>query len=171
VGSAGRADGGEVEDYTFEASPLAVRIAALDAIPAPGGILITWETVTEHDNAGFNLYRAASSAGPWKKLNGTLIPAVSPGSSEGHAYQWLDPTADPAVTHYYLLEDLALDGTRTRHTPVEVVPAQPNAVHLSTLAGAPILPLGLTALVILSIVGGLPPALWARRGRRTGKGA
>lgn len=168
LGPTGRADGGEVEDYTFEAGPLAVRIAAIDAISAPGGILITWETITEHDNAGFNLYRAASSGGPWKKLNESLIPAVSPGSSEGHAYRWLDPTADPAAAHYYLLEDLALDGTRTRHTPVEVAPARPNAVYLSTLTGAPILPLALTALVILSILGGVPAALWASHNRKKG---
>ncbi len=166
LGPTGRADGGEVEDYTFEAGPLAVRIAAIDANPAPGGILITWETISEHDNAGFNLYRAVSSAGPWKKLNETLIPAVSPGSSEGHAYQWLDLTADPVAAHYYLLEDLALDGTRTRHTPVEVAPARPNAVRLSTLTGSPIPPLVLTAVVILSVLGGVTPALWARRSRR-----
>jgi len=166
LGPTGRADGGEVEDYTFEAGPLAVRIAAIDAIPAPGGILITWETITEHDNAGFNLYRAASSGGPWKKLNETLIPAVLPGSSEGHAYQWLDSSADPAATHYYLLEDLALDGTRTRHTPVEVAPARPNAVHLSTLTGSPVRPLALAVLVFLSILGGILPAFWARHNRR-----
>mgnify|MGYP000861219611 FL=1 len=162
----GRADGGEVEDHTFKAGPLAVRIAALDAIPTPGGILITWETVSEHDNAGFNLYRAAASGGPWKKLNETLIPAASPGSSEGHAYRWLDSSADPVMMHYYLLEDVALDGSRTRHTPVEVIPARPNAVRLSTLSGTSILPLVLTALVILSILGGLPPALWAIHDRR-----
>ena len=166
LGWAGRADGGEVEDYTFEAGPLAVRIAAIVAISAPGGILITWETTSEVDNAGFNLYRAASSGGPWKKLNETLIPAVSPGSSEGHSYRWLDTIADPTVIHYYLLEDLALDGTRTRHAPVEIVPALPNAVHISILTGSPVRPLALTALVVFSILSVVLPALWARLSRR-----
>ncbi len=167
----GRADGGEVEDYTFEPAPLAVRIAAIDAIPAPGGILITWETVSEVDNAGFNLYRAPSSGGPWTKLNDTLIPALAPGSSEGHAYRWLDPSVDPAATHYYQLEDLALDGARTRHEPVEVAPAQPNAARLSALAASSAFPLALSVLAVtllgVGILKGIPSALCAGRRRRT----
>ncbi len=160
----GRADGGEAEDYTFAPGPLAVRLAAIDAALTPAGILITWETVSEFNNAGFNLYRASSPQGSWTKLNQALIPAVAPGSSEGHAYRWLDPSADPVSTHYYQLEDLALDGARTRHAPIAFVAAEPNAAHLTAIAGSSAPPVALPALAAAFLA--VTAALARRRKRK-----
>ena len=56
---------------------------------------VTWETATELDNVGFNLYRAKDIDGPWTLLNATLIPSQSPGSVFGATYTWLDETAAP----------------------------------------------------------------------------
>ncbi len=73
-------------DHTaFSGSPLAVTLAAFDAQATADGVMLAWETVSELDNAGFNVYRAESETGPWSKLNDALIPAAAPGSSEGHA--------------------------------------------------------------------------------------
>lgn len=38
----GRADGGEVEDYTFNAGPLAVTLASFDAQSQPNHVLVSW---------------------------------------------------------------------------------------------------------------------------------
>ena len=93
------------------ANPLAVTLAAFTAATTASGVTLAWETVAETDNAGFNLYRADSEAGPWTRLNAALIPAAAPGSSGGHAYAWVDATAQPNTTYLYRLEAVALDGT------------------------------------------------------------
>ena len=54
----GLALNGEVEDYRWDFRPLAVTLAAFDAQPYGHGMLVTWETVSEASNAGFNLYRS-----------------------------------------------------------------------------------------------------------------
>ena len=91
--------------------PLAVALAAFTAAATPVGVTLAWETVSETDNAGFNVYRAASEAGPWTRVNAALIPAATPGASSGHAYTWIDATATPGAAYVYRLEAVALDGS------------------------------------------------------------
>ncbi|MGQ9491100.1 MAG: hypothetical protein ACUVS6_10430 [Anaerolineae bacterium] len=121
-------------DHTARsASPLAVTLATFTADATPDGVTLSWETVSEQDNAGFNIYGADSDAGPWTRLNPALIPAAAPGSGEGHSYTFTDATAAPGVTYWYMLEDIALDGAATRHPPVQVTASEPNAVGLTDL--------------------------------------
>ncbi len=139
IAPAGFVAGGEVEDYLFTFSPLAVDLASFTAEASDTGVTLNWETVSETDNAGFNVYRADSGAGPWVLLNTALIPAAAPGSSEGHAYTWIDGAATPGATYWYALEDVALDGSATRHEPVEVTISEPTAVQLTGLGASPAL--------------------------------
>lgn len=82
-------------------------------------VLLRWETVSEVDNLGFNVYRGPSAEGPWTKLNDTLIPSqVPPGSPVGAIYEWLDKTLDSTIDNYYILEDVDLSGVATQHGPV-----------------------------------------------------
>ncbi len=99
---------------------------------------LAWETVSETDNAGFNVYRADSEAGAWVKLNDALIAAAAPGASEGHSYAFADATAAQGATYWYTLEDVALNGTATRHEPVSVTVVEPNAVGLAAFGAAPV---------------------------------
>lgn len=116
-------------------SPLGVDLASFTAATGAGGVSVSWTTVSETHTRGFNLLRADSAAGPWRQLNSTLIPAAAPGSSEGHVYTWQDTSIDNGQTYYYLLEDISLEGLTTRHEPLEVLAAAPNAVALSAFAG------------------------------------
>ena len=100
-------------------------------------MLMTWETISELNNRGFNLYRGTSPAGPDRQLNATLIPSQSPGNPSGFVYTWED-RADllPGVTYWYWLEDVDLSGVTTLHGPVSVVFTAPTAVTLSGLEAA-----------------------------------
>jgi len=87
-----------------------------------GRVTLTWETGTEMDNAGFNLYRAMLQDGPYTQINGALIAAQGDPLS-GASYSFVD-TPDYG-TFYYKLEDVDYNGASTLHGPVKVTVARP----------------------------------------------
>lgn len=93
-------------------------MSRFEAVPAGSAIHLEWETASELNNAGFNLYRSESSTGPWAQLNTTLIPPQYPGSVLGGVYEWWDTLVRPGEVYYYRLEDIDIDGARTFHGPV-----------------------------------------------------
>ncbi len=140
--------GGEVEDYLLSLSPLAVDLAFFTADATEAGVTLAWETVSELDNAGFNIYRADAADGSWAQLNAALIPAAAPGSSAGNAYTWTDAGVTPGAGYWYALEDVALNGSVTRHAPVAVTISQPTAVRLVGLGAGPALGLAVPLAAI-----------------------
>jgi hypothetical protein len=101
-------------------SPTYVRLARFQAWPERAAIHVEWETVTEIDNLGFNLYRADAPEGLYARLNRELIPSQAPGSPSGAIYVWLDSTVQTGRTYYYKLEDVDVYGHNTLHGPVRV---------------------------------------------------
>ena len=114
-------------------APLAVALASFEATPQSDHVLVAWETESEINNRGFNLYRATTPTGPQQQLNAALIPSQSPGSGQGYAYTYDDLAVQPGQTYWYWLEDLDLSGATTLHGPVSVVFNAPTAVTLSRL--------------------------------------
>jgi hypothetical protein len=109
---------GEVEDYFFQNNPTAVELLSFTATGTKGAIVLDWETATEVNNAGFNLYRGTRADRPRTKLNAELIPSnVYPGSPIGTRYQYTDTALKPRVTYYYWLEDVDIYGVATLHGP------------------------------------------------------
>lgn len=80
-------------------------------------ILIEWQTATEIDTIGFNLYRANQIEGPYQKLNASIIPAAND-PFRGGSYQYVDANVMPNRIYYYQLEDVDTQGRTTRHEPV-----------------------------------------------------
>ncbi|MFZ1241172.1 MAG: hypothetical protein WAV66_17725, partial [Anaerolineae bacterium] len=64
-------------------SPLAAALAGFDAAQSGEAIRVTWETVSEIGNVGFNLWRGTTPNAPDVQLNASLIPSQGPGSSQG----------------------------------------------------------------------------------------
>jgi hypothetical protein len=146
--------------------PLAVTLASFDAQVQPGHVLVSWETVSELDNAGFNLYRTGS-VGPSPILgtgepgSGRLrtdrpepgdllafVPSQAPGSAAGAAYSFQDANVVAGQTYWYWLEDVDVNGATTLHGPVSVIYQTPTAVTLTAVqatsrpqAAAPLLAL------------------------------
>jgi hypothetical protein len=80
---------------------------------------IDWETATELDTVGFNVYRADSPDGTLSKVNDTLIPASSEPLTGGK-YSYLDRSVKPGMTYYYYLEDVDVNGVVNRNGPTVV---------------------------------------------------
>jgi hypothetical protein len=135
--SHGGASGGEVEDGASP-SPLAVTLASFSAAQQGDLVRVAWETVSELDNAGFNLYRTGSVGDRPKR--GDLIAAIpsqAPGGTPGAAYSYEDLAVQPGETWWYWLEDVSLSGATTLHGPVSATVQGPTAVTLGSLSARP----------------------------------
>jgi hypothetical protein len=108
--------GGE-KTVNFDIAPTAVELASFDAAAQGNGVMLNWETASEIDNVGFNIYRAETQSGQLMKINPYLIAAQNPGSTAGAAYSFLDESALPGATYYYWLEDVDASGAATKHGP------------------------------------------------------
>ena len=80
-------------------------------------VKVDWETASEINNLGFNLYRSTKKEGRYTKLNKSLIPGLI-SSPSGKSYTHLDKNVRKGKLYYYKLEDIDLSGKRTMHGPV-----------------------------------------------------
>jgi hypothetical protein len=145
------------------AGPLAVTLAGFSAQQVDGHVLVAWETVSEIDSAGFNLYRGLLDDGSDRALLAS-VPSQSPGSSQGASYSYVDAAVEPGQTYWYWLEDVDLSGATTLHGPVSAAVNAPTAVRLAAFdavrsANQPIVGLALIAGLAL-VMGG-----WTLLGR------
>jgi len=111
---------GEVEDYYF-GSPTAVELLSFTATGAQRSVTLQWETASEVDNLGFNVYRAEKVDGPRTKVNeGLIISLVPPGSPFGAVYEYTDENLRRQTTYFYWLQDLDIYGQLGWSEPIEV---------------------------------------------------
>jgi len=96
--------------------PTAITLASFTTQAGLGSVTLAWETGTEVDNAGFNLYRASAADGPYVKVTSKLIAAEGDPVA-GASYSFLDKGLESG-TYYYKLEDVDLNGVTTLHGPV-----------------------------------------------------
>ncbi|MBN1922211.1 MAG: hypothetical protein JW892_13265 [Anaerolineae bacterium] len=144
--------------------PTAVTLVRFEASPDSNQVRVEWETATELDNLGFNLYRGESATGPWVKLNESFIPAQQPGLITGAVYEWLDEAAPLDTTVFYRLEDVDIRGVSTFHGPVSATPAGPAAIGLRSFGASPhIAPVAVLGVVFF---GALLPAARRLRSKR-----
>jgi hypothetical protein len=99
-----------------------VVLASLTARQQIEGVLLAWETLSEIDNAGFNLWRSTMPEGEYIKITSALIPAKG-GPTRGASYTYLDSDILPDTNYYYRLEDVDIYGVST-FWPESVVAVQ-----------------------------------------------
>jgi len=103
--------------FTNKGTSSVIELVSFTATLGKGTVTLAWETGTEVDNAGFNLYRATAETGPYTKINDALIPAQGDAVS-GASYSFLDTPGYGVF--YYQLEDVDYYGVSTLHGPVKV---------------------------------------------------
>ena len=99
--------------------PVLIELEQFTAAAASQGnrIILTWTTLSEIDNAGFNLWRSEAEEGEYIRINPRIIAAEG-GSTLGAEYAYTDYTAQPATVYFYRLENIDTSGARTFHGPV-----------------------------------------------------
>ena len=92
-------------------------------------MLVAWETLSEVDTAGFNLYRSLSEGGERTLL--AAVPAQGPGSPAGASYSYQDTNVSSSQAYWYWLEHVSLGGATTLAGSASVIFQAPTAVTLS----------------------------------------
>ena len=84
-------------------------VAARDRVT--GQVMITWETQSELNNAGFYIKRSQQRNGNFGVVNPTMVQGAGT-TSEKQSYTYTDTTAQPNIVYYYQIEDVSFDGNR-----------------------------------------------------------
>lgn len=104
-------------------------------IALPAKIEIQWETETEFDTAGFNIYRSEDLNGSFQKLNEKLIPGTADAAS-GRDYSYIDTDVSKGNTYYYQLEDVEFDSTTSLQEPLAATAPSSSAFVIGLSAAA-----------------------------------
>ncbi len=105
-------------DFGFSGlPPTAIRLAYLQGWSLNGRVTVEWETVTELDTAGFDLYRLGAN-GTWVRVNRDLIPALN--LEGGGVYRLQDEDLPIPSTQSYQLVELETTGKVNTYGPFEV---------------------------------------------------
>lgn len=84
---------------------------------------IKWSTASEVNNFGYDVYRADSEEGPFRKMTEDPIPGAGTVDTPT-SYEFVDDTIAPETVYYYYVESISMDGERERFTPV--FPSKPK---------------------------------------------
>lgn len=112
-----------------------VELTSFTASASPDAVTLAWETATESENLGFNVYRAFGDADRGQ-LNAELIPGAGT-TLEPQRYSFVDASVTSGQTYRYWLEQVDFGGTTQMFGPITV--SVPGSVPSElALAVAPI---------------------------------
>lgn len=81
----------------------------------PSKVEITWETATEQQTAGFNIYRSSSPDGEFELINENDLIDSKGSPVSGASYKYIDDNVEPGNKYFYVLEEVEYDSTRNRY--------------------------------------------------------
>lgn len=89
-----------------------------------------WETKSEIQSVGFDIFRSTTIDGRFAKITGTPIPAAK-FSTKLRRYEYVDDSIDPCLTYFYYVEAIGEQGNREKVSPTmaskpKVAPATPK---------------------------------------------
>jgi uncharacterized repeat protein (TIGR01451 family) len=121
----------EVEEAT------AITLVSFTARGNANSITLNWQTGTEINNAGFNIYRATSENGSYAQINDQFIVAKGDPLS-GASYTYIDTDVEEDITYYYKLQDVEFDGDDEWHGPVSATVSSNRSNNLPLLPTGPV---------------------------------
>gem|GEM_PF-3471385 len=98
-------------------NPTLVELSSFTAKGGVRGVILSWETTSEMEHAGFHLWRSENKEWGYERITEALIPAEG-STTQGAAYRFEDTAAAPGKNWFYKLEDVDADGNTTLHGPV-----------------------------------------------------
>jgi hypothetical protein len=99
-------------------APTDVMVSSFAGKAGLNNVKLDWETVSEVDLVGFNIYRSDSQDGAKQKLNSEIISAQNAGQLIGANYQFNDNVTQGQ--HYYYWLELVMTGANKFIEPVVV---------------------------------------------------
>ncbi len=105
---------------------LPVELSSFDYKVKNNNVFLTWNTVTETNNMGFEIQRKDSKHGEFSKIS--FVKGFG-SSEEPHLYKFVDTILEPG-TYYYRLKQINLDGTFEYSKTLEVVTTTPKYIEL-----------------------------------------
>ena len=102
---------------------LPVQLVSFGATVQQDGVLLSWETASELDNAGYAILRSNTENGSYEKLADYNDMESLRGlgtSSQGRSYRFIDSRVNVGETYWYKLQDVDFNGVSTEHGPVSV---------------------------------------------------
>lgn len=124
-------DGASISSWslTIVGQPTAAGVETFSATKYSDGTQINWQTGSEVDNLGFNVYR--DDSGKRTRLNEQILAGsgllVGPSLNlkSGNSYSWTDSLPTGNNTRYWL-EDVGLNGRSTWHGPFSITRSAPG---------------------------------------------
>lgn len=80
----------------------------------PAAVRVEWETATELNTAGFQLYRNNVPFGDFELITKELIPSKGD-SVTGATYTYIDKNVEAGATYFYVLEEVEFDSSTNRY--------------------------------------------------------
>lgn len=109
-------------NITLGASASPVSMMTLSAKPYDGKVAIEWETGSEWDHRGFNVYRSLDITTGYVQINANLVRNVISSTSSRGKYRFIDTQVSNGTLYYYMVEDIATNGDKEKHGPVNARP-------------------------------------------------
>jgi len=126
ISSEGTSNCGCVLGMITDNFPTAIELKSFEAFSTIEGVELVWETASEIDNLGFNIYRANSRYAQKAKVNPELIESQSPGGTAGAEYTYTDKSAIGGKEYIYWLEDIDRNTNRSDLSePVQAISGAP----------------------------------------------
>ncbi|MBI4674523.1 MAG: hypothetical protein HY741_22995 [Chloroflexi bacterium] len=100
-------------------TPTALDLASFGGKAQGSQVVLKWETASELNTLGFNVWRKQGKAG-WRQLNAETIAAKNPGNVSGNKYSYADANTKAGKTYKYKLQVLSADGSSSWTKVVKV---------------------------------------------------
>ncbi len=104
-----------------QAAPTSVTLVSVNArVDKKGGVRMKWETGSELDVMGFNVYRSVQRNGEYKPVNKKLKNAKTPGEMTGNKYALRDKQAAAGKTYFYKIQVVKANGKFEWSEPIKI---------------------------------------------------